>query len=110
MISSAFEVLSNRGFITRKAFPGNANAAASNIFERAQERFAHGQPVRGAVFFSALEVRNGVFPVYFSAVYPSGLDLPTAGTGEIILKVLRFSGVFAEWDGDPRHPIIVRTN
>jgi hypothetical protein len=110
VISSAFDVLSNRGFITRKAFPGNANAAASNIFERAQEKFARGQAVHGAVFFSALEIKNGTFPVYFSAVYPTGLDLPTPATGEIVLKVLRFSGVYAEWDGDPKHPIIVRTN
>lgn len=110
MISSAFDVLSNRGFITRKAFPGNANAAASNIFERAREKFAHGQPVRGAVFFTALDIQNGTFPVYFSAVRPSGLDLPSAETGALVLKVLRYSGVFAEWDGDPKHPIIVRTN
>ena len=101
MISSAFDVLSNRGFITRKAFPGNANAAASNIFERAREKFAHGLPVRGAVFFSALEIKNGTFPLYFSAVYPTGLDLPTPGTGEVVLKVLHYSGVCAEWDGTP---------
>jgi hypothetical protein len=110
MIKAAFDVLHNRGFICRTAFPGNAKAAATTILQRAQERFASGHLVSGCVFFALTDIKNGTYPVYFPAVTREGLGVSKASIGELVLKTLRYSGVYAEWDGDPKHPIIVKEN
>jgi len=116
MIKAAFDRLRNHGFIARPGLKVGHNDATAAISERAVEITQKGYQVRGCVFFTEDAVKNrtpdGGYPICFGPVpTPNGvIGLPYEQCGKIIVETLLKCGVYAVWDGEPDHAIIVKEN
>lgn len=108
MIKQAFNILYAHGLICRAAVPGQKQEVAAKIAQRAAERKQAGEPVSGAVFFMASEMKNGTYPLYFGPI--QGHGLPPEHIGAMTVKAIRQTGGWCEWDGDPEHVIVVKEN
>jgi len=112
MIQKAFAVLYNQGLICRAGMKGTKEQATDALVSRAVERKQAGEPVAGMAFFLADDVKDGAYPIHFGAIdTPLGkLGHSTDRVGRSVVKALKQTGCWCEWDGDPQHVILVKEN